>query len=919
MPVVSREVAMSALWEVMRTPVEEGSRVAVVHGPPGVGKTHLVERFAREARATGAVVRQATGTQTGQDVPLGLVDQLFGDDESVRNAATARAHSCAPSAARLCTPCQSLASRAQPLIERFLRSAAGASRMVLVVDDPHFADSVSLWVLRSLLARVRNLPVLLVVSGVRLSPTRQFRDFQFAITKHSSLLEIGLSPFTFSEGTRLLRDMTGIRPSAAFMKKVMELTGGNARLLAAVGWDRKTLPYLGDPSEPLKHGELHCRISFTVRLLLGSGLVDGLERVARALAVVDTDGSQALISALSGVGAVETASALELMDAMGLMAGGVFRHPAIRAAVLEDSDFTDRVEFHRSAARLLHRQGAPVCAVARCLGTAGVAAQPWERAVLREAARQAKFEGRWAVAVRCLQLAYDFASGTGEQAEVLMELACATWRVDVSAALSHLLELVDHARQGRLPSQSVVAVSEMLAWGGHRAVAKEILDLLSDRDREELDRARDLLEFPALDRPPGTPHAAGPVDPWWGDAYACPTERVEAFGASKEMIRSYFLDADQMNWVMDVGYFTARLLHHVCFSLPDMTFDGLAEEGRDTMSPFRHLILHCLRSVNALNGGRPAEAEQEARSALADPADWGIYVGLPLSVLILAQVRQGRFEEAKATLRTPVPDNLFASEFGRLYLHARGLYRLSTGTPSSALGDFLRCGEIERRLGVPASPACPWQAHAGEAYLQLRRKDDAVRTAEAVVVESGPPWGRAIALRVLALARPIDLRADLLRDMVGLLEDSPHRVDLAMGLYDLGRTHHALGNTKVGRALVRRAWNMARYSGFEPLMRVLSSPVPGDPTAPAFGGPDLADDFWEEPEGTLSTDVLSSAERRVAWLAGIGHSNREIADRLCITVSTVEQHLTKIYRKLGLKQRDDLLMAFPIPPDGMIP
>ncbi|MFM9448328.1 AAA family ATPase [Streptomyces acidiscabies] len=920
----SREAAMSALWEVMRTPAEEGGRVAVVQGPPGVGKTHLVERFAREARATGAVVRQATGTQTGQDVPLGLVDQLFGDDVPVGDVPVgdtgpAPAHSCASSAARLCTPCQSLASRAQPMAERFLRSAAGAGRVVLVVDDPHLADPVSLWVLRSLLDRLRNLPVLLVVSGGYLSPTRQFRDFQSAVSKHSSLLVISLSPLTFPEGAQFLRELTGIRPGAVFMKEVMELTGGNVRLLAAIGRERKTLPYLTDP---LTRGQVPFRIAFSVRLLLGGGHIDGLERVARALAVVDAGGSQALISAVSGVGAVETGSALELMDAMGLTAGGVFRHPVIRAAVLEDPDFTDRVEFHRSAARLLHRQGAPVRAVARCLETAGVAGHPWERAVLREAARHAQAEGKWAVAVRCLELAYGFASGTGEQAQVLIELACAKWRVDVSAALSHLPDLVDHARRGRLLSQGVVVVSEMLAWSGQRAVAHEILDLLSDRDREEYDRACGLLEFPGYDRQPGTPHTTGSFHLRWGDGHgglAERAERAEVFGVSREMIRSYFLDADQSAWVMDVGRFTSLLLHHVCLFLPTTSCDGLAEEGRDTMSPFRRLILHCLQSVNELNAGRPAEAEEEARRALADPADWGIYAGLPLSVLITAQVHQGRFEEAKATLRIPVPDSLFTSEFGRLYLHARGLYRMATGMPSSALGDFLACGEIERRLGVPASPVCPWQAWAAMVHLQLGHQDEAVRTAEAVVAEAGAPWGRAIALRVLALARPIERRADLLRDTVGLLEGSPHRVDLAMGLYDLGRTQHALGSTKVGRVLVRRAWNMARYSGFEPLMLALSAQVQDDPGASAFGGPDLADDFWEEPAGALGLDGLSAAERRVAWLAGIGHSNREMADRLCVTVSTVEQHLTKIYRKLGLKQRADLLLVFPIPPDGMIP
>jgi DNA-binding NarL/FixJ family response regulator len=44
----------------------------------------------------------------------------------------------------------------------------------------------------------------------------------------------------------------------------------------------------------------------------------------------------------------------------------------------------------------------------------------------------------------------------------------------------------------------------------------------------------------------------------------------------------------------------------------------------------------------------------------------------------------------------------------------------------------------------------------------------------------------------------------------------------------------------------------------------------------------------------------------VAMLAAAGYSNREISTRLYVTVSTVEQHLTRIYRKLNVGDRDEL-------------
>jgi len=38
----------------------------------------------------------------------------------------------------------------------------------------------------------------------------------------------------------------------------------------------------------------------------------------------------------------------------------------------------------------------------------------------------------------------------------------------------------------------------------------------------------------------------------------------------------------------------------------------------------------------------------------------------------------------------------------------------------------------------------------------------------------------------------------------------------------------------------------------------------------------------------------------------LGHTNREVAQALFLTISTVEQHLTRIYRKLDVSGRSDL-------------
>lgn len=55
-----------------------------------------------------------------------------------------------------------------------------------------------------------------------------------------------------------------------------------------------------------------------------------------------------------------------------------------------------------------------------------------------------------------------------------------------------------------------------------------------------------------------------------------------------------------------------------------------------------------------------------------------------------------------------------------------------------------------------------------------------------------------------------------------------------------------------------------------------------------------------------STDRLTKREREVAALAAAGASSREIADRLFLSVRTVDNHLQNVYSKLGVSRRDEL-------------
>ena len=53
---------------------------------------------------------------------------------------------------------------------------------------------------------------------------------------------------------------------------------------------------------------------------------------------------------------------------------------------------------------------------------------------------------------------------------------------------------------------------------------------------------------------------------------------------------------------------------------------------------------------------------------------------------------------------------------------------------------------------------------------------------------------------------------------------------------------------------------------------------------------------------------LTEHERRVAALVSRGQTNREIAQALTVSPKTVEAHLSRIYRKLGLRSRTELAL-----------
>jgi DNA-binding CsgD family transcriptional regulator len=266
-----------------------------------------------------------------------------------------------------------------------------------------------------------------------------------------------------------------------------------------------------------------------------------------------------------------------------------------------------------------------------------------------------------------------------------------------------------------------------------------------------------------------------------------------------------------------------------------------------------------------------------------------------MASMLLSSVAMGKHEAAEKYLDTPVPEAMFQTPCVLPYLQARGRFYLATNRPQAAVAEFQTCGELMTRWGFDLPGFVPWRTDMAQAHLAMGNSDDAKSLAAKQLARIAPGQlrTRGITLRTLALALDIEQRVETLSEAVELLEKSGDRLELAYALADLGDAYRVAGREHRAGAMGQRARLLgaecgAAHIGTKRSPRIVEAKGQG------------------ENQERVSLTSLSEAERRVATLAANGYTNRQIAIRLHVTMSTVEQHLTRVYRKLNISRRTDL-------------
>ncbi|MFD2467780.1 helix-turn-helix transcriptional regulator [Amycolatopsis silviterrae] len=898
---IERESELAELTEAFAESATEGVRVVVLKGVAGTGKTALIDEFDGRARGLGARLLRASGAPTECSFSLGIVRQLLAG--GVFDGETAEVVGGLLDYQLLADAASDGVSRSRVLdgLAAAVLDLARRHPVVIAIDDAQYIDAFSQEWLIYLIRRASQARILIVLgwrddtetcpSSPRVFCAEFYQQPYFRLR-----LLAPLSPGGVAE---LITERLPEPAAPDLAAKAYRLTGGNPLLLHALLEDSRASAGGDGPRASLDTGPEFERA--VQRVLHRCDPVT--LRVAGAISVTGEPSRFALLGGLAGAEPDRVDAAVRVLTRIGLVEAGRMRHPVIAGAVLATFSAADRSELRRRAAELLKACGADSLTIAEHFVASGRLDDPSAVPNLVEGAQQALEEGYPRRAAELLRLAYQADTDVQRRTETLALLLRAEWRVDLGASAGHLSALTDAMLSGRLRGAHATMPLIIMLLQGRVADACTVL---SRMEAESPPGSRPSWEFETMQTwlaelyPGVVRRAAGtPARPPGAIGYRL-LEHFQSThhqGATAERL----VQADEALWQQPL---TEANLLPLVLALCTMVYAERLEEAErrcqglmltclELQAPTWHALFCAIAAEIALRGGSLGVAATRAAAALEliPAADAGVLAGVPLSTLLTAQTLQGETEEAARTLAVPVPDVMFETPFGLFYLLARGRHYVERGLAQVALDDFQAVGDLLDQWGMAETGAFPWRTEMAAAYLQLGDREAAARHAREqlrLLGQGGPLRVRGRTLQLLAATRELRARPPVLREAVDVLHRSGDKFELASALAALHDAYTRLGEAGRARSVARKV-NSIKQAFF------------GEQSARRAG----ASDVLEESEVDLL--MLSDAERRVAKFAVKGMTNREIAGRLYLTTSTIEQHLTRIYRKLGVSSRVQLL------------
>ncbi len=413
MPIVGRSAELAVLSAAYARAASGDPQVALITGAAGIGKTRIAEELIREADQAGAQVL------TGESAPLAGAALAYGpfvaalgeqaawllDDDGTGGMLAAR-------------------HRLFLRVLGLLGGLAAASPLVLVLEDLHWADESSRELLAFLAVRLRQVPVLVAATLREDDLGRDAQRWLTELEHRPTVTRLRLGRLADAEITELVTGQLPAGASADQVAAVVSAAEGNplyAKELASAG------PY-GAPAS----------IADAV-LAKAAGLTTAARALVDQVCVADGGMSHELLAATVALPEEQLLDATRQAVDSGLLIshgdGYAFPHALIRQVLYAGLLPGDRHRLHRRLAGAL---------AARADADPGLLAQHWHLAACPEqaaaaaivAARRAVTARAYPEADRYYALALELAQWLPEAGPMLLEEAAqaASWAGDPDRA-----------------------------------------------------------------------------------------------------------------------------------------------------------------------------------------------------------------------------------------------------------------------------------------------------------------------------------------------------------------------------------------------------------------------------------------------------------------------------------------------------
>jgi len=873
--------------------------VLVVYGDPGVGKTALLEYAATAAPDFG--VARAVGVEGEMELAFAALHQLCSPNLDLIDGLPDPQREALEVALGLSagrTPDPFLVGLA---VLNLLSEAAEERPLLCVIDDAQWLDRASARVLAFVARRLLAERIAMVFAA------------REQIVSLAGFAELQVEPLGHRDARALLDSILPGRLDERVLERIVVETHGNP--LALLELPRGLTPAqlaggFGLPTAlPLSTG---IEQSFTRRLVR-------LPRDARQLvllAAAEPLGDPALLwRAAQQLGIPETAAqAAELEGLLRLDGAVTFRHPLVRSAVYGAAEPTERRKVHLALAEATDREIDPD---RRAWHRAQAAASLDEdvAAELELSAARAQARGGFAAAAAFLERATELTPEESRRSRRALAAAQAKLQ---AGALDDALRLVATAESGVLTeleqARAELLRAQLSFFSTRGNDAAPLLLEAAERLREidpELARetylealtaaifagplagpgasssevAQAAKAAPPARKPRGLDQLLDGLVALLTDTYAAgvPILRMtqRAFGAGMS-------EREELRWMWG-GTVSAMLLWD------DERWERLSD---------RHLQL--VRETGALGGLQIALGHREgmhvfagelgSAASLLDAIEEATQLtGSPLPPyhgLGLVAMR-GREAEARRLIDKARPEVIERGEGAGLEFMdwAEAVLYNGLGRYSEALAASRRV--LDSSELVPVNWALPELVEAAARTGARELAADADRLLTDRSGASGTDWALGIAARSHALVVEDECADDLYAEAIERLSRTRVAVDLARAHLLYGEWLRRQSRRVDARKELRIAHEMFTDFGMEAFAE--RARVELEATG--------------EHARTRTVETLGDLtpqESQISRLVAQGHTNREIAAQLFISPSTVEYHLRKVFRKLGVKTRTQL-------------